>query len=385
MFNFEFWNPTRIIFGKDTVKTIDTFIPKNARVLITYGGGSVIKHGTLQLVKESLGSRLFFEYGGIEPNPQYKTLMGAVNLGREKEVDFLLAVGGGSVMDGTKFIALAMKYQGECLDILSHKINPETLEEVVPMGTVVTLPATGSEMNKGAVISHDHIKTVVFNDKCYPVFSVLDPTLSFTLPKNQVANGIVDAFVHVLEQYVTYPVYGTFQDRTSEGILMSLVEIAKPTLENPTDYDARANLYWNATMALNGLIGSGVPQDWATHLIGHEITAMFGLDHAQTLAIIQPALWEIRKEKKKAKLAQYAERVWGIHEGTQDEKAQKAIECTRNFFESIGMKTHLSDYGIQESAIDGLVKALESKGYTSLSEDGGVTPEVVRSILKQAL
>ncbi|MDE7469032.1 MAG: iron-containing alcohol dehydrogenase [Desulfovibrionaceae bacterium] len=385
MFNFEFWNPTRIIFGKDTIGAVDTYIPKNARVLIIYGGGSVVRHGTLDLVKKALGSRTYVEYGGVEPNPQYSTLMGAVKVGREHNVDFLLAVGGGSVMDGTKFIAMAMKYEGDALDLLSYKVNPESLEDVIPMGTVVTLPATGSEMNRGAVISHGHIKTAVFNDKCYPVFSVLDPTLSFTLPKNQVANGIVDAFVHVLEQYVTYPVHGAFQDRTAEGILISLIENAKPTLENPTDYDARANLYWNATMALNGLIGAGVPQDWATHLIGHEITAMFGLDHAQTLAIIQPALWEIRKEQKKEKLAQYAERVWGIHEGTQDEKAQKAIEKTRAFFESIGMKTHLSEYGIEESAIEGLIKELVAKGHVALSEDSKVTPDVVRTILKQAM
>lgn len=385
MFDFEFWNPTRIIFGKDTIKEIDTHMPKDARVLVIYGQGSVVKNGTLDAVRKALGNRTYVEYGGVEPNPQYKTLMGAVEMGREHKVDFLLAVGGGSVMDGTKFIALAMKYEGDAFDILSYKVDPESLQDVVPMATVVTLPATGSEMNRGGVISHEHIKTAIFNDKCYPIFSILDPTLSFTLPKHQVANGIVDAFVHVLEQYVTYPVHGSFQDRTAEGILISLLEVAKPTLENPTDYDARANLYWNATMALNGLIGAGVPQDWATHLIGHEITAMFGLDHAQTLAIIQPALWEIRKERKKAKLAQYAERVWGVHTGTQEEKAQQAIEKTREFFESIGMKTRLSDYGIDESAIDGLVKELEAKGHVALSEDETVTPDVVRVILKQAM
>lgn len=385
MFNFEFWNPTRVVFGKDTIPAIDKLTPKNARVLITYGGGSVVKHGTLSAVKKALGNRVVFECGGIEPNPQYKTLMKAVTMARENNVDFLLAVGGGSVMDGTKFIAMAIHYEGDPVEFLSPSMDTEQVENVVPMATVVTLPATGSEMNKGAVISHEHIKAVVMNDRCYPVYSILDPSLSFTLPKNQVANGIVDTFVHVLEQYVTYPVDAAFQDRTAEGILMTLTEIAKKTIDNPNDYDARANLYWCSTMALNGLIGAGVPQDWATHLIGHEITAKFGLDHAQTLAIVQPALWEVRKEQKKAKLAQYAERVWGITSGNQEEKANQAIEKTRNFFESIGIKTYLSNYDIKEDCIEGIVKELEIKGYTAISEDGKVTLDVVRAILKKAL
>lgn len=385
MFNFTFWNPTKIIFGKDAIQSIHTLIPKTARVLITYGRGSVVRNGTLDAVKKELSNHEYIEYGGIEPNPQYTTLYKAISLGREHKVDFLLAVGGGSVMDGTKFIALGLHYEGDVLDILYHKVDSEALDDIVPMGTVVTLPATGSEMNRGAVISHGQHKVAVFNDKCYPVFSILDPTLSFTLPRHQVANGIVDAFVHVLEQYVTYPVHGTFQDRTAEGILSSLREIAKPTLEDPTNYDARANLYWNASMALNGLIGAGVPQDWTTHLIGHELTALFGLDHAQTLAIVQPAVWEVRKEQKKAKLAQYAERVWDMHEGTEEEKADYAIRETRSFFESIGMKTSLSSYGIEANAIERIVSSLKEKGYTALSEDGTVTPDVVRTILQHAL
>lgn len=385
MLNFNFYNPTEIVFGKNTIKKLDKLVPKNARVLVTYGGGSVIKNGTLDEVLKNLAGREVFQFGGIEPNPQFDTLMKAVEIVKKEKVDFLLAVGGGSVMDGTKFIALSAKYNGNPLELLTPDFGLAPVDSAVPMGTVVTLPATGSEMNNGAVISHKNLKVPVFSMFTFPKFSILDPTVTFSLPKTQVANGVVDTFIHTVEQYVTYPVDARFQDRTAEGILKTLIEIGKTTVEEPTNYDARANLVWCATMGLNGLIGAGVPQDWTTHMIGHEVTAMFGVDHGKTLAILQPAIWEVRKEKKRAKLVQYAERVWDITEGTEDFKIEKAIEKTRSFFEELGIKTHLSDYGITEDKIEDLIAALKKNGRTELSESGDLTLDISREILKKAL
>ena len=257
--------------------------------------------------------------------------MKAVQVVKKEKINFLLAVGGGSVMDGTKFISLASNYDGNGEDLLSHGFKPVPVEKTYPIGTVVTLPATGSEMNCGAVISHKDGKFPVFSPLTFPKFSVLDPELTYTLPPHQVANGIVDTFIHTVEQYITYPVDARFQDRTAEGILQTLIEIGKKTLENPEDYDARANLVWCATMALNGLIGAGVPQDWQTHMIGHELTAKYHLDHGLTLAIIQPAVWKVRREKKKEKLVQYGRRVWNIATGSDDEIVDQAISKTEEF------------------------------------------------------
>ncbi|WP_297596010.1 iron-containing alcohol dehydrogenase [uncultured Cetobacterium sp.] len=385
MLNFDFYNPTRIVFGKDTLNQLDSLVPKDARVLITYGGGSVKKFGTLETVLKNLPNRDVFEFGGIEPNPQFDTLMKAVEIVKEKNIDFLLAVGGGSVMDGTKFIALAANYSGDALDLLTPEFELAPVDRATPMGTVVTLPATGSEMNNGAVISHKNIKVPVFSMFTFPKFSILDPTLTFTLPKTQVANGIVDTFIHTVEQYVTYPVDARFQDRTAEGILQTLIEVGKTTLDDPENYDARANLVWCATMALNGLIGAGVPQDWTTHMIGHEITAIFGIDHAKTLAILQPAIWEVRKEQKRKKLIQYAERVWHICEEDEDKKIDLAINKTREFFESLGMKTHLSDFNITEDKFDDILKSLEHNKRTALSETGDLSLKISREILEKAL
>lgn len=386
MFNFNFYNPTKIVFGKDTVAELENLVPQDAKVLILYGGGSVKKFGTLEKVRESLGKRAIVEFGGIEPNPQYDTLMKAVELVKAEGITFLLAVGGGSVMDGTKFVSLAATYTGENPEeLFKYDLVPQTVAKGMPIGTIVTLPATGSEMNNGGVITSRLGKLAIFSPNTYPKFSVLDPQLTYTLPETQVANGIIDTFIHTVEQYVTFPVEGRFQDRTAEGILQTLIEIGEKTIENPTDYDARANLVWCATMALNGLIGAGVPQDWTTHMIGHEITALFGVDHAKTLAILQPSIWKIRKDKKHDKLVQYAKRVWNITEDDEELCIDLAIEKTRQFFESLGVKTHLSDYGITAENIDDIINALEKHGMNSLSETGDVTLEVSRQILVDAL
>lgn len=390
MLNFSFYNPTNIIFGKDQINQLDKLVPKNSKILITYGGGSVKRFGTLDRVKEELekSSREIFEFGGIEANPKFSTLMGAVEIVRDKKIDFILAVGGGSVMDGTKFIAVASvadDYIGRESELLKFGFKPIPVDGAVPFGTVVTLPATGSEMNNGAVITNGIDKLPIFSKSTFPKFSILDPTLTFTLPTTQVANGVVDTFIHTVEQYVTYPVNAGFQDRTAEGILQTLIEMGKETVENPTNYDARSNLVWCATMALNGLIGSGVPQDWTTHMIGHEMTALFGLDHAKTLAVVQPAIWKVRKAAKKEKLLQYAERVWNIKDGDEDEKIDRAISKTEEFFHSLGIKTKLSDYNIGEDEIKKIISSLEKHGMTALSESGEVTLEVSEEILKMAL
>ncbi len=386
MLNFDFYNPTHIVFGKDRLGELDNLIHKEAKVLILYGGGSVKRFGTLAKVTESLKGRTIVEFGGIEPNPQFETLMKAVEIVKNENIDFLLAVGGGSVMDGTKFVNLAANYEGEnAEDLLYNRSVVKKVSKGLPIGTVVTLPATGSEMNAGAVISHKHGKFVVSSPLSFPKFSILDPTLTFTLPSIQVANGIIDTFIHTVEQYMTYTVDARFQDRTAEGILQTLIEIGRQTIDNPEDYDARANLVWCATMALNGLIGAGVPQDWTTHMIGHELTALFGIDHGKTLAILQPSIWQVRREQKRKKLIQYAERVWNITVGDEESKIDLAISKTREFFESLGVKTRLSEYGVTADRIDDVIDALEKHGLTALSETGDLTLEISRKILENAM
>jgi len=388
MLNFNFYNPTRIFFGQDRLDTINTNIPSDAKVLITYGGGSAVKSGLIGKVKANLGDRKVFEFGGIEPNPHYETLMKAIEIVRSENIDFIMAVGGGSVIDGTKFICLAANYKGDATDLLKKgfaHIGSDMVEKIVPFGVVLTLPATGSEMNDGAVISYNHGKFPVMSELAFPKFSILDPTITFTLPKIQIANGIVDTFIHTTEQYITFPVDAKLQDRIAEGILLTLIETGKTNIDEPENYDARANLMWSATMALNGIIGVGVPQDWATHMIGHELTAMFGIDHGQTLAIVYPALLNIQRKQKKAKLLQYAERVWNIKEGSDDEKIDAVILKTRTFFESLGIKTHLSEYGVTADKIPALVEQLKAHGLTALSETGDITPEVSQKILEAAM
>lgn len=384
MQNFDYQNPTHIVFGQNRLAELNGLVPQDARVMVLYGGGSVKKYGTLDKVLSGLGSRTVIEFAGIEPNPRFETLMRAVDIVRTEKIDFLLAVGGGSVMDGTKFVAAAALYAGEETDLLNHGFEPLPISQALPLATVATLPATGSEMNMGAVISYQGGKCPVMSPLLYPKFSVLDPTLTYSLPAIQVANGIVDAFVHVLEQYVTCPAGAEIQDRTAEAILTALIEVGPKTLANPEDYEARANLVWSATSALNGFIGVGVPQDWSTHMIGHELTALFGIDHGQTLAIVLPSLWEVRQEQKRDKLLQYAERVWGLYESDDESRIHEAIARTRGFFEALGVKTRLSDYGVTRDQIESVVQALEEHGMVALSETADLTPEVSREILHRA-
>ena len=390
MQNFSFFNPTNIVFGEGQLSELDNLVPKNAKVLVTYGGGSAKSTGLLDKVKSELAksNREVLEFAGIPANPKLEVLIKAIELVREEKIDFLLAVGGGSVIDGTKFICVAAcadEFVGRERELMNFGFNPVPVDSAIPFGTVLTLPATGSEMNNGAVITDGEDKLPVFSTQAFPKFSILDPTITYTLPAKQVANGIVDSFIHTVEQYITFPAEGRFQDRTAEGILQTLIEIGKKTYENPEDYDSRANLVWCSTMALNGLIGAGVPQDWATHMLGHEITALTGIDHARTLAVVQPANWRIRKEQKKAKLLQYAERVWGITEGSEDARIEKAILKTEEFFHSLDIPTKLSDYNLGEELIEKVLVSLENHGMTALSEHGDVTLDVSKKILAAAI
>lgn len=385
MLDFNFVNPTQIFFGKGKISEIKGKIPVKSRVLITYGGGSVKKNGTLDEVLAALSDHTVFEFAGIEPNPTYETLMKAVAMVHTESIDFLLAVGGGSVIDGTKFIAAAALFEGDPWDILAQ--HGAGVLKALPFGSVLTLPATGSEMNCGSVVTRKSIgaKLAFMSPFVFPVFSVLDPEKTYTLPARQISNGVVDAFVHIVEQYLTYPVNGKVQDRFAEGLLLTLIEEGPKALENPKNYEVRANLMWVATLALNGLIGAGVPQDWATHMIGHELTAAHGLDHAQTLAVILPSLLTVCKQNKREKLLQYAERVWGIKEGDSEQRIDKAIEQTRNFFELMQVKTRLADYGIGKDSIPHLLKQLQAHGMNSLGEQKDITPDVSKKILESSL
>lgn len=385
MQDFSFYNPTRIEFGAGKIANLDQLVPATAKVMVLFGGESALRNGTIDEVTEALGDRQVQLFGGIEPNPSFETLMEAVQMVRQLNIDFLLAVGGGSVIDGTKFVAAAALYEGDAWDILLQ--GGQNITRALPFGSVLTLPATGSEMNKGSVITRKSLqaKLPFMSERVYPQFSILDPVKTYTLPPRQVANGVVDAFMHVIEQYLTYPAQAPVQDRFAEGLLQTLIEVGPKALAEPQDYQTRASLMWTATLALNGLIGAGVPQDWATHMLGHELTALHGLDHAQTLAIILPEMLRQRKATKLGKLVQYAERVWDISDGSDDEKAEAAIEKTRAFFESVGVKTRLGDYGLGAEHIDEIINSLQAHGMVALGEHGDVTPEHCRQILLASL
>lgn len=386
MENFVFRNPTKLIFGKGKIASITNEIPRSAKVMITYGGGSIKKNGVYDAVKEALKGHWVVEFGGIEPNPKYETLMEAVKLGKENQVDYLLAVGGGSVIDGTKFIAIALNFDGtDAWGLVTGKYNPESCK-ATPLSTVLTLPATGSEMNKGAVISRRESaeKFPIYHSDNYPRFSVLDPTVCFTLPKNQVANGLVDTFCHVLEQYLTGTTNGRVNDRFAESLLINVVELSPKLMERHDDYELMSDFMLTATMGLNGFIAMGATCDWATHIIGHELTAKCVLDHGVTLAIVGPALMSVMKEEKRAKLLQYGERVWGITHGSGSERIDKTINATRNFYESLGIKTHLSEYGIGRDVIDFIVNRFRQRNM-NIGERGIVTPDKIEEILNLAL
>lgn len=376
MNNFSFQNPTRLIFGDGMIASLSKEIPVGKKIMVTFGGGSVKKNGVYDQVIKALEGRIVTEFWGIEANPTIETLRKAIALGKEKQIDFLLAVGGGSVLDGTKLISSGLLYDGDAWDLVKKGYYPES----VPMGTVLTLPATGSEMNSGAVISRieTHEKYPFYSN--YPVFSILDPKVTFTLPDFQIACGIADTFVHVMEQYMTSPGQSRLMDRWAESILASLIEIAPKIKENKTNYDLMADFMLCATMALNGFISMGVNNDWATHMIGHELTALHGLTHGATLVIVLPGTLRVLAAKKQGKLLQYGERIWGITSGTTEERVALAIKKTEDFFRSLGLHTRLSEENIGDTTIDEITRRFTERN-VAFGEDRDVTAQVAREIL----
>lgn len=385
MYNFEYKNPVKILFGKGSIEKIKSEIPRKSKILMLYGGGSIKRNGVYDQVKTALSGTDFIEFGGIEPNPHYETCIKAVEVIKNENIGFLLSVGGGSVLDATKFIAAAVLFKnGDPWDILS---KPGTeVQAALPIGAVLTLPATGSEMNGNSVITRAELmeKKAFGSPLVMPQFSILDPECVFTLPDRQVANGVVDAFVHVLEQYLTFPVNSPLQDRLAESILLTLIEEGPKVLANRKDYDAAANFMWCATMALNGLIAVGVPQDWATHLIGHELTAFHGIDHGRTLAIVLPGIMSLKRENKKDKILQYGERIWGIKVGSTNERIDAAITKTVAFFESLGVPTTLPEYDVPASTIEKITHRFKKSGF-KFGEKGDIDYNGVEAILNDRL
>jgi NADP-dependent alcohol dehydrogenase len=377
MKNFIFQNTTKILFGKGSIAKLVHELPADKKIMITFGGGSVKKNGVYDQVIHALKDRNIIEFWGIEPNPKVETLRKAVALGKKEKVDFILAVGGGSVLDGTKLIASAIPYNGDAWDLV---LDDSLVKEVVPFGDVITLPATGSEMNSGAVISNEATNEKYSFSAQYPVFSILDPETTFSLPPHQVACGLADSFVHVMEQYLVDKNNSPLMDRWAEGVLQTLIEVSPKIRQDRHDYEQMSNFMLAATMALNGFIGMGVYSDWATHIIGHEITALAGLTHAETLVIVEPALMRVMKNEKRKKLLQYAERVWNIQETDEEKKIAAAIEKTEDFYRSLPLKTRLSEHGIGDNVCEEIVKRFRERG-TRLGENASITPDTVKIIL----
>jgi len=377
MNNFDFQNPTRLIFGKGTISRLPELISKDKKIMLTFGGGSVKQNGVYDQVCQALNGYSYVEFWGIEPNPSIETLRQAIQLGKDNQVDFLLAIGGGSVLDGTKLIAAGLRYDGDAWDLVERR----AVQNNVPMGAVLTLPATGSEMNNGAVISRQATreKYPFFGD--YPVFSILDPETTFTLPPKQIACGLADSFVHVMEQYLTTPNQSRVMDRWAEGLLMTLIELAPKLKQNQHDYDLMADFMLTATMALNGFIAMGVTQDWATHMIGHELTALHGLTHGATLAIVYPGTLRTLRDQKRAKLLQYAERVWGINEGDAAARIDQAIICTENFFRQLGLSTRLAEENIGDNTIEEIERRFDI-AQVAYGENKNVDGTLAKAILE---
>lgn len=361
MLNFAFYNPTRIRFGRETIAHLDDLVPPKAKVLIVYGGGSIKHNGVYAQVKAALGEREVGEFGGIEPNPDYATCLRAVERVRTERFDFLLSVGGGSVLDGVKFIAAAVPFEGDPWAILQ---DGAPIHAALPFGCVLTLPATGSEANPGSVISRRETRDKLFfaSEHTFPQFSILDPETTFSLPPKQTANGIADAFVHCCEQYLTYPVNTPLQDRQAEAVMLTLIEEAPKVMANPQNYDARANIMWAATCALNGILSLGVVADWASHMIGHELTAFFELDHGRTLSIVLPSLLRQQRAGKHEKLLQFARRVWGVTTEDADLAIDEGLEAMETFFRSLDLPVRLGDCGITAEQTKPIVAKFATSG-----------------------
>lgn len=380
MNNFIFQNPTKLVFGKGQIARLAELLPDNINLMLTFGGGSVTKNGVYDQVKAALKGRNYTEFWGIEPNPRVETLRKAIQLGRDHNINYLLAVGGGSVLDGTKLIAAGIADEMDAWEIVKQRVA----KRQIPFASVMTVPATGSEMNGAAVISRDETQEKYGFSGNYPQFSILDPEVTFSLSEYQLACGLSDAFTHVLEQYMTTPGQSRLMDRWAEGVLLSVKEIAPAIKENPKDYDLMADYMLAATLALNGFIQMGITQDWATHQIGHELTALHGITHGHSLAIVMPGTLRVLKEQKKGKLLQYGERIFGITQGTEEERVNKAIEMTEQFYRSLGLATRLPEVGIGKDTIETIATRFNERG-VAFGEKGNVTGDVTREILLSCL
>ena len=380
MNNFVFQNPTRLVFGRGQIAKLSSLIPSDARLMITFGGGSVKKNGVYDQVVEALKGREWEEFWGIEPNPAIETLKKAITIGKEKKIDFLLAVGGGSTIDGTKLIAAGIKYDGDAWDLVKRGVY----KDAVPLATVLTLPATGSEMNSGAVISKYETREKYAFYSRYPVFSILDPEVTYSLPEHQVACGLADTFVHVMEQYMTATSQSRVMDRWAEGLLSTVMEIAPLIKKDKKNYDLMADFMLTATMGLNGYVAMGVTEDWSTHMIGHELTALHGITHGETLAIVFPGTLRVLKEQKRGKILQYAHRVLGINTGSEDEVIDEAIRRTEEFFRSLGLTTRLAENNIGEATICEIERRFTERG-AAYGEAANVNGEVAAQILRSCI
>lgn len=382
MTNFIFQNPTKIIFGKGTISSLAQEIPANKKILVTFGGGSVKTNGVYDQVKEALKSHTYIEFWGIEANPDISTLRKAIEVGKSEKCDFVLAVGGGSVIDGSKLIAAGIIYEGDAWEIVIKR--DWTKEETLPLASVLTLPATGSEMNSGAVISNRADKEKFAFYSKHPVFSILDPETTFTLPKHQIACGLADTFIHVMEQYLTTPGQSPLMDRWAEGILKTIIEISPEALSGDNDYDSMSTFMLSATMALNGFVSMGVSQDWATHMIGHELTALLGITHGHTLTIVLPGTMWMLREEKGDKILQYGQRIFGIEGNDKEQTIKEIILKTESFFNSLGLKTKLSENGGDITTIDEIERRFSERN-VRFGENRSVTSKVAREILEMVL
>ncbi len=380
MKNFIFQNPTKLVFGKGEIAKLSELLPHDIRLMITFGGGSVKKNGVYEQVMASLKGWDFIEFWGIEPNPRVETLRKAIRIGKENKVDYLLAVGGGSVLDGTKLIAAGIASEEDAWDIVLGKVA----RQQIPFASVMTVPATGSEMNGGAVITREETREKYPFGGNYPHFSILDPEVAYTLSSHQIACGLADAYTHVLEQYMTTPGQSRIMDRWAEGLLLSIIEIAPGIKANPKDYDLMADYMLAATLALNDFIQMGISQDWATHQIGHELTALHGITHGHTLAIVMPGTFRVLKKQKHDKLLQYGERIFNITNGTEEERVDKAIEKTEDFYRSLGLTTRLSEEGVGIDTIEVISQRFNER-QVAFGENKNVTGDLTREILRSSL
>ncbi|WP_226682344.1 iron-containing alcohol dehydrogenase [Sutcliffiella horikoshii] len=387
MDNFTFYNPTKLIFGKGQLETLPQEIGAYGKnVLLVYGGGSIKRSGLYDDVINTLnkaGAKVT-ELAGVEPNPRLSTVRKGVELCKENQIDFLLAVGGGSVIDCTKAIAAGAKYDGDVWDIVLKK---QIATEALPFGTVLTLAATGSEMNAGSVITNweTNEKYGWGSPVTFPKFSILDPVNTFTVPKDHTVYGIVDMMSHVLEQYFHQTTNTPLQDRMCEAVLTTVMETAPKLLDNLESYEHRETILYNGTIALNGMLQMGYRGDWATHGIEHAVSAIYDIPHAGGLAILFPNWMEHVMDANLGRFKQLAVRVFGVQDSgsTDQEIALEGIRRLREFWSSLGAPTRLADYDIDDKNINKMAEHVMSQGtvgnFKSLSHDD------VTSILKASL